>query len=91
MLPRKRVIVRAMGKYDRLYERLARAAGETVRLIFGQIDELVQGLPPSARNIRLGGPMKRPVATLRPGRGWEPVGRCDEVDLRGEHVAFRRA
>ena len=78
-----------MGKYDPLYERLARAAGET--LTFGQIDELVQGLPPSARkypawwaNETAGSHVE---ARAWMGAGWKVL----EVDFRAEHVTFRRA
>jgi hypothetical protein len=59
-MPRRpRVIVGAMGKYDPVGERLARAVGQTLTLSFREIDELVQGLPRSARQHALGGPMKK--------------------------------
>ena len=80
-----------MGKYDPLYERLARAAGEKLTLTFGQIDELVQGLPPSARKHQAWWNNESAGSHIQ-ARAWMGAGwTVDEVDRRAERVTFRRA
>ncbi len=80
-----------MGKYDPLDARLAQAAGETLTLTFGQMDELVQGLPPSARKY-LAWWANETTGSHVQARAWTGAGwRVDEVDFRAERVTFRRA
>jgi len=83
----------AMAKYDPLTERLARAAGDTMTFTFQEIDELVNGLPASARQhsawwANETGPSQQHVQS----RAWLGAGwRVDHVDLSGHRVIFRRA
>jgi hypothetical protein len=82
-----------MPKYDALSERLARTPGESVTLSFTELDELVKGLPGSARQhaawwANETGPSQRHVqARAWLGAGWQ----VDHVDFNDHRVIFRRA
>jgi hypothetical protein len=85
------VIVRAMAKYDPLQEKLAAAEGETLTLSFSQIDELVQGLPRSARQHTAWWANETGRGHVQ-ARAWMAASwMIDYVDFRSEHVTFRRA
>lgn len=80
-----------MAKYDPLQERLARAGGETLTLSFSQIDELVQGLPRSARQHAAWWANETGQGHVQ-ARAWMGASwMIDHVDFRSEHVTFRRA
>jgi hypothetical protein len=79
-----------MGKYDPLQETLARVGTETLTLSFSQMDELVQGLPRSARHYTAWWANEAGQGHVQ-ARAWMGAGwMVDHVDLRSEHVSFRR-
>jgi hypothetical protein len=81
-IPRKQ----RSGKYDPLREFLL-ARGGTVELSFRDIDDLVGGLPSSARNDR---PWWANTAGRPQAKAWLGAGKkVDVVDLLGERVRFR--
>lgn len=91
-MPRSlRVIVGAMGKYDPLHERLTRAVGDTLTMSFREIDELVQGLPRSARLYAAWWANEKGQGHVE-ARAWMGAGwNVDRVDFGTEQVTFRRA
>lgn len=78
-----------MAKYDGLATHLERVEGSSVTMDFAEIDELVRGLPPSARNLRTwwGNSRRQSQSKAWLGVGW----RVDGVNLTSERVTFAKA
>ncbi len=77
-----------MAKYDPLFDRL-NVAGRTVNMQFAELDELVGGLPPSAR--RYAAWWANDDRTHPHCMSWGEAGYRAEVDLAAEVVRFHRA
>ncbi len=79
-----------MPKYEPLRERLARADGDAIELSFRMVDELVGGLPRSARHHRSWWGNESDPGRVH-AAAWSAAGwMVDEVDLVAERVKFRR-
>lgn len=78
-----------MAKYDGLANHLERVEDLSVTLDFAEVDELVRGLPPSARKLRTwwGNSRRQSQSKAWLGAGW----RVDTVNLTSERVTFARA
>jgi 5-methylcytosine-specific restriction protein B len=79
-----------MAKYDALTERLANETARTLALSFADVDALVDGLPPSAREHRPW--WGNAQDSQGQAKSWMEAGwRVAEVDLARETVSFERA
>ena len=79
-----------MAKYDPLTDRLARETADSLTLGFEELDRLVDGLPPGARQHRAYWANDR-TSPSRHSQSWMDAGwRVDRVDLSSEKVTFAR-
>lgn len=78
-----------MDKYDPLADRLRHEVGESCTIAFSDVDELVDGLPPSAWTHRPWWANSKELGSH--ARGWIDAGWLVEgVNLTSETVTFRR-
>jgi 5-methylcytosine-specific restriction protein B len=79
-----------MAKYDPLTDRLNGEASGSLTLDFHELDTLVDGLPPTARQHRAWW-ANDTTSTSRHSQSWMDAGwRVDRVDLSAERVTFAR-
>lgn len=80
-----------MSKYSALRGRLERDAGPSVEMTFGEVDDIVGGLPASARRYSAWWSNEREGNHVQ-AHAWTDAGwRVESVNLTAERVRFTRS
>jgi putative restriction endonuclease len=80
-----------MGKYSALRRQLEREAGRSVEMAFGELDDLVGGLPASARRHSAWWSNEREGTHVQAHAWLEAGWRVEDVNLTAERVRFTRS
>ena len=80
-----------MSKYSALRRQLENAAGPSVEMTFGEVDDIVGGLPASARRHSAWWSNEREGSHVQ-AHAWMDAGwRAESVNLTAERVRFTKS